>query len=94
VTVAPRLLDYLLDLLALTRAQRPPGSGLSPRAGLALQRAAQAWALMAGRDMVIPEDVQAVAGSVMAHRLRAELPGAGHDGRALAEGIIRAVAVP
>jgi MoxR-like ATPase len=94
VVVAPPLLDYLLDLLALTRAQRPPGSGLSPRAGLALQRAAQAWALMAGREMVIPEDVQAVAGSVMAHRLRSELPGSGSDGRVLAESIIRAVAVP
>jgi MoxR-like ATPase len=94
VTVAPPLLDYLLDLLALTRAQRPAGSGLSPRAGIALQRAAQAWALMAGREMVLPEDVQAVASSVMAHRLRSELPGAGRDGRALAEQILRAVAVP
>ncbi len=94
IVVAPPLLDYLLDLLALTRAQRPPGSGLSPRAGLALQRAAQAWALMAGRAMVIPEDVQAVAASVMAHRLRGELPGSAHDGRALAEAYLRTVAVP
>jgi len=93
IRVAPALTDYLLDLLAHTRKNRPLGAGLSPRAGLSLQRAAQAWALMAGRDLVIPEDVQAVAPSVMSHRLR----GADahiHDGRALAEAVIRAVPVP
>lgn len=93
VRVAPALTDYLLDLLAHTRAERSLGGGLSPRAGLALQRAAQAWALMAGRDLVIPEDVQAVAPSVMAHRLRGS-DGHGADGRTLAEQVIRAVAVP
>ncbi len=93
IHVAPALTDYLLDLLAYTRSEASPGLGLSPRAGLALRRAAQAWALMAGRDLVIPEDVQAVAVSVMAHRLR----GAGvhqGDGRSLAEAVVRAVAVP
>jgi MoxR-like ATPase len=93
VRVAPALTDYILDLLAYTRNERAAGGGLSPRAGLALQRAAQAWALMAGRDLVIPEDVQAVAIPVMAHRLR----GADvhkHDGRAMAEAVIRAVPVP
>ncbi|HEX3133399.1 MAG TPA: AAA family ATPase [Planctomycetota bacterium] len=93
IHVAPALTDYLLDLLSYTRSEASPGLGLSPRAGIALRRAAQAWALMAGRDLVIPEDVQAVAPSVMAHRLR----GAGvhqGDGRALAEAVLRAVAVP
>jgi MoxR-like ATPase len=93
IHVAPALADYILDLLSHTRKDRPLGSGLSPRAGLALQRAAQAWALMAGRELVIPEDVQAVAPSVMSHRLR----GADahiHDGRALADAVIRAVPVP
>jgi MoxR-like ATPase len=93
IRVAPALTDYLLDLLAHTRKERPLGAGLSPRAGLALQRAAQAWALMAGRDLVIPEDVQAVAPSVMAHRLRGA-DAHNHDGRALAEAVIRAVPVP
>jgi MoxR-like ATPase len=94
IHVAPPLLEYLLDLLAHTRAKRPAGAGLSPRAGLALQRAAQAWALMAGRAMVIPEDVQAVAVSVMGHRLRGEFSDGGMDGRALAEELIRTVAIP
>jgi MoxR-like ATPase len=48
---------------------------------------------MAGRDLVIPEDVQAVAPSVMAHRLR-DADGHQGDGRSLAEAVIRAVAVP
>ena len=91
--VAPALTDYLLDILAHTRSDASPGLGLSPRAGLALRRAAQAWAFMAGRDLVIPEDVQAVAPSVMAHRLR-DADGHQGDGRSLAEAVIRAVAVP
>jgi MoxR-like ATPase len=67
--VSEALRDYLLDLLAATRTGG--GHGLSPRAGLALQHAAQAWALMSGRAMVLPEDVQAVAPAVMGHRLSA-----------------------
>lgn len=64
------LLDYVQDLLEATRASSEFTNGLSPRAGLALMRGAQAWALLEGRDMVLPEDVQAVAPSVIAHRLR------------------------
>ncbi|MEQ1749268.1 MAG: AAA family ATPase, partial [Prosthecobacter sp.] len=66
----PALLDYLQDLLAASRAS---GHGLSPRAGLALLAAARAWALMDGRAMVLPEDVQAVGLSVMGHRLAGDL---------------------
>ena len=66
VYVAPALLDYLQDLLAESRRQR---HGLSPRAGLALLAAARAWALLEGRAMVLPEDIQAVGVSVMGHRL-------------------------
>ena len=66
VHVSEPLLDYLQDLLAATRSS---GQGMSPRAGLALLAAARAWALMDGRTMVLPEDVQEVSLSVMAHRL-------------------------
>lgn len=66
VYVAPALLDYLQDLLAESRRQR---HGLSPRAGLALLAAARAWALLEGRAMVLPEDIQAVGVPVMGHRL-------------------------
>jgi len=91
VHVAPALRDYLLDLLARSRAGRP-GSGLSPRAGLGLQHAARAWALMAGRDAVLPEDVQAVAPSVMAHRLRST--DRGSDGQAQAIALVRETPIP
>lgn len=72
VHAAPALLDYLQDLLAASRAQ---GMGLSPRAGLAVLAAARAWALLNGRAMVLPEDIQAVAVSVMGHRLEHALDG-------------------
>jgi len=66
VHVSEPLLDYLQDILS---ASRSAGHGMSPRAGLALLAAARAWALMEGRTMVLPEDVQAVGVTVMAHRL-------------------------
>jgi len=66
IHTAPALLDYLQDLLA---GSRQLAHGLSPRAGLAVLSAARAWALMQGRPMVIPEDVQAVGVAVMGHRL-------------------------
>ena len=67
VHASPALLDYLQDLLDASRQRH--STGLSPRAGLALMHASQAWALMQGRDMVLPEDIQAVGIAVMAHRL-------------------------
>ena len=67
VHVSDGLLDYLQDLLAASREQNL--HGLSPRAGLALLAASRAWALGQGRTSVLPEDIQAVAPSVMAHRL-------------------------
>ena len=70
VHVADPLLDYVQNLLDATRRTGEFAEGLSPRAGLSLLAAARAWALLAGRDMVLPEDVQAVAPSVVGHRLR------------------------
>lgn len=70
IHVSDQLLDYLQDLIAYTRTQF--STGLSPRAGLGLRQCAQAWALLEGRDFVIPEDVQAVFDSVVSHRLTSE----------------------
>lgn len=70
VHVADPLLDYVQNLLDATRRAGEFAEGLSPRAGISLLAAARAWALLAGRDMVLPEDVQTVAPSVIAHRLR------------------------
>ncbi len=69
VYAAPALLDYLLALLEASRNGRWFRHGLSPRAGLALLRAARAQALLHGRDHVSPEDVQAIALPTLAHRL-------------------------
>ena len=91
IHVAEPLLDYLLDLLARSRER---GRGLSPRAALAMRRASQAWALMEGRTMVIPEDVQAVAPSIMGHRLGTWGDASGHDGLAQAGEILNSVSVP
>lgn len=70
VHVAPALLDYVQALVAHTR--RAPGlnAGLSPRAAIGLLRAARAWALIAKRNAVIPEHIQAVFASVVEHRVR------------------------
>lgn len=92
VHASAALLDYLQDVLEASR--RRHRTGLSPRAGLALLRASQAWALMQGRDMVLPEDLQAVGVPVMAHRLGQDLEMRGESGRSLAESILREVAVP
>jgi MoxR-like ATPase len=71
VHVSEALLDYVQALIAYTRNSGEFAAGLSPRGGIALVRAAQAWALLSGHGGVHPEDVQAVLGSIVAHRLQA-----------------------
>lgn len=63
------LLDYLQALVEASRTSSHWSHGLSPRGGLALLKAAKAWALLDGRDFVLPEDVQAVWIPVAGHRL-------------------------
>jgi MoxR-like ATPase len=63
------LRDYIVSLLRHTRADGRVELGASPRAGLMLLRAAKARALVQGRDHALPDDVQALAETVLAHRL-------------------------
>ena len=70
--VSDALLDYVQALIAHTRHSPRFSQGLSPRAGIAILRAAQAWAMMEGRRQVLPEDVQAILPSVVGHRLHGE----------------------
>lgn len=91
VHVSDALRSYLLDLLA--RSRETGVGGLSPRAGLDLQRAARAWAYMEERAYVIPEDVQAVASTVMGHRLGGWGDGDAHDGLVRAQRLVASVPV-
>ncbi len=70
VHAAGPLLEYALDLLEFTRTSAHFQTGLSPRAGLGLMRAAKSWAYIEGREHVLPEDVQAVMAPCLRHRLR------------------------
>ncbi|MGI9333631.1 MAG: AAA family ATPase [Gammaproteobacteria bacterium] len=79
VHVSEALLDYLQALIAQSRNSPSYATGLSPRAGLAMVRAARAWALLAGRDHALPEDVQAVLPAVVGHRLRPQGAAAAGD---------------
>jgi MoxR-like ATPase len=70
VHAADALLGYLVGVLGATRAHRLAEVGTSPRAGLALLAAARARAALAGRGFVVPDDVQALAQPVLAHRIQ------------------------
>lgn len=72
---APPVIDYCHDVLQFTRRSERFSHGLSPRAGVAMLRAAKAWALLERRDYVIPEDVQRVLPSCVTHRLVGEEDG-------------------
>jgi len=105
IHVAPALLDYVQALLAASRGNLGGNAGvhssngggelgarhgLSPRAGLMLLAAARAWAMIAGRPMVLPEDVQAVFPAVAGHRLA----GGTRAGAVQAQALLRAVPLP
>ena len=69
VTVAEEVERYIVAIVRATREHPSLRLGASPRASVALYRASQAWALLAGRDFVLPDDVAAVAPAVLPHRL-------------------------
>lgn len=69
VHVSETILDYVQDLIALTRGRPDQIQPLSPRCALDLIRGARAWALLDGRQMVVPEDVKAIFASVVNHRI-------------------------
>lgn len=93
IVASPALINYVQDLLDASRSDNRFSNGLSPRAGLALLAAARAWAMLAGRKMVLPEDVQAVAPSVMGHRLMGQGDLAGPSDAAV-QTLIESVAIP
>jgi MoxR-like ATPase len=96
IRTAPALLDYVQNLLTHSRRAPQFAEGLSPRAGLALLQASRAWAMLDGRNHVLPDDVQAVLTAVAGHRLKpAKGSATGHRARAeLVAELTKSVAVP
>jgi MoxR-like ATPase len=96
VHVSADVAGYVVALVRATRESSMVRLGASPRASLALQRAAQAAAALDGRDFVVPDDVQALVGPVLAHRLLlardALVEGTTADG--VLEDVVRGVPVP
>ena len=88
------LLDYAQDLIDATRSSVMFASGLSPRAGLALVNAARAWAMIDGRKMVLPEDIQAVAPAVITHRLQPAADHVSESIESLVTLLLETVAIP
>mgnify|MGYP001469232153 CR=1 FL=1 len=99
-TLVPRvhasdaLLDYVQAIVRHTRESPKYETGLSPRAAIALMRAAQAWALVHGHPGVLPEDVQAVLPGVVGHRLRLRDTASPMTAREIGEEVMKAVEVP
>ena len=91
VHASDALIDYVQALLSRSRQHPGVRVGLSPRAGIALLRAARAYALLLGRSHVLPEDVQALFAAVAAHRLVPEAEAA--SASVLAKAILHAVPV-
>ncbi len=96
IRCASPLLDYVQNLLTFSRRSPHLAEGLSPRAGLGLISAARAWALLDGRNHVLPDDVQAVIQAVAGHRFRPAKGGSvSHRARAeLVAEVVKSVAVP
>jgi MoxR-like ATPase len=96
VFVAPEVRAYVLDVVEATRRHPSLLFGASPRAGLSLLRAAAAFAVTAGRDYVMPDDIKAVAAVVLGHRLAltsaAEL--GGNSSTSLVAELLASVPVP
>ena len=96
VRVADELTDYLVAIVAGTRERPEVELGGSPRASVALFRAAQASAFLAGRDFVLPDDIRGIAPAGLGPRLRVDLDSSLHGAtaeRVLAD-VIAAVPVP
>lgn len=91
VNASDALIDYLQRLVHHTRHAPEFALGLSPRGALALLASAKSWALLDGRDHVVPEDIQAVLPGVVEHRLRENGDFSDHTGTALAQRLLNRV---
>jgi MoxR-like ATPase len=93
VEVARPVKEYIIKLIGATRGHPDVILGVSPRGGVAVQRAAQAMAVLHGRAFVTPDDVKRVAPAVMAHRLMTRARGL-DAGRAVVQELLGQIAIP
>jgi MoxR-like ATPase len=94
VYASDALLDYVQAIVRYTRDSPKFETGLSPRAAIALLRAAQSWALIHGHAGVLPEDVQVVLPAVVCHRLRPREDAGLKTPADVGDAVLKAVAVP
>lgn len=88
--------QYIVRIAQATRQDKDVSLGASPRASQMLMRAAMAWAFLAGRDYVLPDDVQRVAVPVLAHRIRLKSDASyeQRSAQSVVEGILGSLRVP
>ena len=95
IFVHPCVMEYMVDLVGATRRQEDVSMGVSPRGTLALLRCAKAYAFLAGRTFVIPDDVRDLAVPVLAHRMVLGYGGAGvSSSQEIVEKLIQSLPVP
>ncbi|NED97297.1 MoxR family ATPase [Phytoactinopolyspora alkaliphila] len=96
VRIAPEVIGYIVDVCQATRTSPSVQLGVSPRGATALLSTSRAWAWLSGRDYVTPDDVKALAGPTLRHRIalrpEAEMEGVGAD--SVLESILATVPVP
>jgi len=96
VRISAEVTGYIVDICQATRTSPSLQLGVSPRGATALLSASRAWAWLSGRDYVTPDDVKALAGPALRHRIQlrpeAELDGARPDG--VLDGVLASVPVP
>ncbi|KPW03369.1 MoxR family ATPase [Pseudoalteromonas sp. P1-11] len=90
IVISSPVIDYIIELVTHTRQSAAFAGSLSPRASMALAKAAKSWAFIEGREFVTPDDVQAVFASVCQHRLGLH----NESGEAQVNEILKTVAVP
>jgi MoxR-like ATPase len=93
ITASEKILDYILSIARVTREHSMIEAGVSTRGAMVLLRCAKCVAWMRGRDYVVPEDVKAFAGDVLAHRLQPS-SGSKADMAAVIASVLESVPAP
>lgn len=94
VYVHPVLIDYMAELVQESRKHHQVEHGISPRGTLALLNSARAYALVKGREYVVPEDIKTVAVPVLAHRIQTNTSFQKDAATDVIQGLLSTVSLP